>query len=418
MREDDWGFLGCKSDSASDVIWLNKCGTFGISSAPYWWAKLFGLIGRFVGHIMGTLWFLQMAFVDDLHGVFVGSSKYHNLWVWLLAFEMVGTPFGYHKFRGGVETEFVGYTLRYDLKSIGISRRRGDWLREWYKGLVEKGFTIVARDFAEYLERLSFVAQVLVWLKPHLAPLFAWSAAISMGTVMRLPSTVVITLRFIDRHLGDGEYLIPIQRPVHIPTEQFRTDAKCTDTSVTIAGWELATGRWFSLELEECDVPYLFRPGKGSQWASTSAELLASIAALYAFGWVTQVERRTTLPMFLVGGTDNRSNQFLSSKRCTTRWPLMLLNMQLSKALAKAKLQLFLRWRPREENVEADNLTNKRFDGFLPELRVPLSLEDIDLSLVVELWKTKESFEGARSAAKSAEVPRSVKRRKHEKSLW
>ena len=109
IREADWGYLGCKSDSSSEVIWLNTTGTFGISSAPYWWAKLFGLIGRFVGHLMQDKWFLQMAFVDDLHGTFVGERKFLHLCVWLLAYEMVGTPFGYHKFKGGFSSEFVGF---------------------------------------------------------------------------------------------------------------------------------------------------------------------------------------------------------------------------------------------------------------------------------------------------------------------
>ena len=34
------------------------------------------LIGRYVGHLMGTHWFLQMVYVDDLHGVFIGERKF------------------------------------------------------------------------------------------------------------------------------------------------------------------------------------------------------------------------------------------------------------------------------------------------------------------------------------------------------
>ena len=42
----------------------------------------------------------------------------------------------------------------------------------------------------------------------------------------------------------------------------------------------------------------------------------------------------------------------------------MLINMQLSALLARARLSLNLKWRPREENVEADQLTNEQFDAF------------------------------------------------------
>ena len=37
VRKCDWGRLGCKSSSSSRVLWLNTVGTFGVSSAAYWW---------------------------------------------------------------------------------------------------------------------------------------------------------------------------------------------------------------------------------------------------------------------------------------------------------------------------------------------------------------------------------------------
>ena len=36
IRPSDWGFLACRADSDSRTVWINTCGTFGISSAPYW----------------------------------------------------------------------------------------------------------------------------------------------------------------------------------------------------------------------------------------------------------------------------------------------------------------------------------------------------------------------------------------------
>ena len=49
-----------------------------------------GLIGRFVGYAMGARWFMQMIYVDDLYGSFTGAQKFLHLWVWLLAYELVG----------------------------------------------------------------------------------------------------------------------------------------------------------------------------------------------------------------------------------------------------------------------------------------------------------------------------------------
>ena len=40
-------------------------------------------------------------------GAFVSVRKFEILWVWLLAFEAIGTPFGYHTFKAGFSSDFV-----------------------------------------------------------------------------------------------------------------------------------------------------------------------------------------------------------------------------------------------------------------------------------------------------------------------
>ena len=420
IREADWPYICCRSDSNSETVWINKTGTFGVSSAPYWWSKLFAAVGRFVGHVLQSSVFWHMVYVDDLHGAFTGERKFVCLWIWLLAFEVIGTPFGYHKFKGGFSSDFVGFHLRYDRCEVGITTKRGTWLIDWIKALEGKKFVVPAREFSEFLGRLSFVAQLLTWLKPHLAPLFAWGSVASPGLVGRLPDTVILTLKYILGELSSESFLVSARRPVYFETEQFRTDAKCADDYIVLGGWELKSKRWFSLRLTRKEVPYLFKPcGGGSQWASTSAELLASLTALHAFGWLSVASTRRTMALSLCGGTDNLANDSLSTKRSTTKWPLMLINMQLSAALSKARLNLRLRWRPREENVEADQLTNEIFEGFSPSLRVPLSFEDVDVRLVEELWETKLQFDAARQESKdSKKVADGSKKRKFEKSEW
>lgn len=418
IREDDWGYLGCKSHSDSDVVWLNKTGTFGISSAPYWRAKLFALVGRFVGYMFGNRWMLQMAFVDDLHGVFTGQLKFIHLWVWILAYELVGTPFGYHKFKGGFSSEFVGFHLRYDQKQVGIADKRGAWLVAWIDEAASKKFVVATRDFAEFLGRLGFVSQVITWLKPHLAPLYAWSAVCARGTVGKLPETVIITLQYIGMELKEKRYMVSALRPVRFDSEMFRTDAKCTDNAVVLGGWELSTGRWFALELDRNDVPYLFKPDNGgSQWASTSAELLSSLVALHVFGWLDPKVERAVLPMAISGGADNRANEALTQKRSTTKWPLLLINMELSSALAASRLPLTLKWWPREENTWADALTNLDFSNFDPAKRIAVEFKQFDFKIIEALWKTKEEFEQQKAKAKLLSLPQKKKNRA-EKTPW
>ena len=199
---------------------------------------------------------------------------------------------------------------------------------------------------------------------------------------------------------------------------------KCEDGRVVLGGWEVnkdtKMARWFSLEVGPAEAPFLFREEK-SQWASTSAELLASLAALMAFGWLQRDSSRKALSWALSGGTDNLANQFLSLKRSTTRWPLMMINMQLSHCLAQASLSLRLRWRPREENTHADDLTNGLFENFDAAKRVHFSFSDIPQDIIWLLWKSKGEFDSMKTEAKfiQGEVTRRRKRKRHEdKTPW
>ena len=120
------------------------------------------------------------------------------------------------------------------------------------------------------------------------------------------------------------------------------------------------------------------------------------------------------IPFSISAGTDNRANEFLLVKRSTTKWPLMLINMQLSHALASSSLLLNLQWRPREENVLADALTNEDDSSFSPSLRVDVKFENLPTSIIDELWKTKLEFDERKTSFISGEVPR----RKRQKTQW
>ena len=256
-------------------------------------------------------------------------------------------------------------------------------------------------------------------MKPHLSPLFAWASVTSKGTVGRLPETVILTLLYILHELRAESYLVSVKRPANFDVEVFRTDAKCADNFIVLAGWEMSSMRWFSLKVGPDDAPFLFKPSGESQWASTSAELLATLVALEAFGWLARDRCRKSLTISLAGGTDNKANDALTVKRATTKWPLMAINMQLSTALAKARLSLRLRWRPREENVEADDLTNERFSDFDLAKRITISWQDLDLKILQSLVQTRSEFEQKKVEAKSgASIRTPGKSKKFEKTPW
>ena len=196
IRKADWARLACRSKSDSRTLWLNCVGTFGVSSAAYWWTRLFACVGRWVLRILDRRQTMQLAYVDDVHLLCLGPQKFVALWLSILAYEIMGTPFAYHKFRGGLNVEYVGYQMEYDRQVAGISKKRAEWVIKWIDDAERNGWMVQGRSFIEFTGRLSFVARVVTWIKPFLAPLFAWTSVLARGTVTRVPTLVFISLIF------------------------------------------------------------------------------------------------------------------------------------------------------------------------------------------------------------------------------
>ena len=113
---------------------------------------------------------------------------------------------------------------------------------------------------------------------------------------------------------------------------------------------------WFSFEITAEEAPWLYYRGAEVQRMSTAAEMLASYAALHAFGYLDgQMDhgKEETLSLLAVG-TDNLANEQLARRRLTTKLPLGLLMLQVQTKLWDNGLWLDARWRPRDENTEAD----------------------------------------------------------------
>ena len=392
IREQDWPLQACKARSDDKTVWINTVGTFGVSSASYWWTRLFSGIGRLVGYILNQQNWFQLVYVDDLHLTCMGKRKFLNLWVILLIYELLGTPFSYKKFAGGLQVQFVGYYLDYRGCLLGITKRRGDWLINFIDELAKSGGTIYMRRFNEFLGRLGFVARVLTWLKPFLAPLYAWSAALDRSTVATAPRLVLLVLRFLKGQLCDRTYMHTCVKPEVLQGEQFRTDAKCEVGRVVLGGHCVNDGRWFSLELTPAQAPFLFKPSGESQWASTTAELLAVLVALRLFGFLEPSTKGKTMPLYVAAGTDNLANEHLIRKGLTTKWPLCLVFMQLTVFLMGSQTHVQLNWRPRDENTFADDLTNGKFDDFKPDLRVACKWEELHFDLIETLWKERLAY--------------------------
>ncbi|CAE7253326.1 unnamed protein product [Symbiodinium sp. CCMP2592] len=315
------------------------------------------------------------------------------------------------------------YELDYGARLVGLSEARGAWVCNWVDEARKARFVVSVRKFAEFLGRLGFVSRVVYWIKPHLAPLYAWSAAASKSHVAKMPDTVILTLLYLEATLKDINFKVTPGQQQEEKGHLFHTDAKCDDGYVVLGGWDssqdLSVASWFSIVVKPADAPYLFDSAGKSQWASASAELLATLAALWFFGHLKESSSQRRLPVAIAGATDNQSNEKLLKKQSTTKWPLMLINMQLSHLLRKACLRLSLTWKPRDENKLADALTNQDFSSFSSEHRLDVSFSELPLELLNQLWLSKSDFDASRKALQSASnfLPH-VPKRKREGTPW
>ena len=124
---------------------------------------------------------------------------------------------------------------------------------------------------------------------------------------------------------------------------------------------------------------------------------LASYAALHVFGHLKAGERRDNLKLIVNAGTDNRSTPATQQKGLSNKWPVQAVHMQMVSCLHPCHKTCRLQWRPREENVAADDLTNFRFEKFVAANRIHFGLSKLGFSLIDMLVASRESFEAERT---------------------
>ena len=69
IRKEEWGLLACELDNPEER-WLNTVGTFGFSSAAYWFSRLMSGMLRFAYILLGKECTLDMLlYADDLEAI-------------------------------------------------------------------------------------------------------------------------------------------------------------------------------------------------------------------------------------------------------------------------------------------------------------------------------------------------------------
>ena len=231
----DWGFQACQLDEGGDV-YLNKCGTYGVGSAAYWWGRLAAGLHRGALYVWGdTVDGWLKLFADDWLSIASGPDfMWHHLGFvgFLRVFKV---PLSWKKLKGGLVVPWIGYEIDLRECRLGISERRAAWLDAWLCRVLDQG-SVLIREMREALGRMVFVFGALVWNRPFLGPLFSFVAVHRPGECPTLP----VFLRSILGWLRDGLRRRRMH-PCGLKREKrgaiMRVDAKAEGSVVAVGGW-------------------------------------------------------------------------------------------------------------------------------------------------------------------------------------
>ena len=385
--EDDWGLMCCSTlpsteDPHDDTeVWVNKVGTYGVGSASYWFGRLGALVTRLILYVVsaqGLRWLLR--FVDDFLAIARGGHRWQPMALILVLLQAMDVPLKWSKFRGGFKAGWIGYMVDLDLREAGLSRRRSDWAASWCSRLAEAEYVQI-QEFREGLGRLGFAAELFLFTKPLLGPLYSWCAVMDAEVSVQPPPMVKLVLSWLAECFRKREQ-VKLGVPTRHIGERYRADAKAEGDRVVLGGWELcgregtAGCRWFSVGLSRAQIPWAYT--RGDPFRSIAAlELMATLLCILAFNPLEC--HLTGVRISLTAATDNQSNGFLLDKMASTKYPVYLVLMEVAEQLRRRNLALSVAWRPREENEEADALTNGAFVGFDPGRRVSIVWRDLPL---------------------------------------
>ncbi len=395
IQPEDWGLQAFKLEEEGS-IWCNTRGTFGVTTASFWWGRVASTTFRVLHRLWpaGALCYLLLFADDGL--LLAGGEDYHKLILSLFIFlDLLEIPLSWKKTRGGFKTEWIGYTVDLETWKIGVSEKKVAWLVDWVRATNQEG-KILGREFRAGVGRMGFLAGAISGARPFLAPLYATAARVSNTAFVELHMVVRLALEFFAEWLKREPMKSPADPP-GVAGEVFRVDAMASDLGICIGGWETfetndpAKARRFSVTLDRKSCPWLYMRGEPHRTIAAS-ELLAVTMAVVVFGprarWRHKHGR-----LVLSGFTDNASNSYVIDKFLSVKFPVSMVLMELSRQLAELQSELQLHWIPREQNEESDDLSKGKFDAFNTSNRIDLDMASVEWKVIPQLVEHAMAFD-------------------------
>ena len=366
-----------------------------------------------LGHSMAS-WI--MLYADDGKITATIEKFAETVCLALLILVVFTFPVKWTKCHGGFQYQWIGYWENVALFTVGISESRRLWAIRWMKGIVDKEGVSV-EEFRSGLGRLSFVCGAIIFDKPFLGPLYTWVAASSGGTFREIPVFIKFVLTYLIRKLESRkEIKCERGRPRHcMPVEVFRSDAKAEGDTVRLGGWividdkgapiEPSKAAWYVLTIDRTTAPWAYRRGEPFRTIA-SLELFGTLISAMVFMPLVRAGLGSRASISVGGSTDNRGNTFAVTKLMTTKFPLLAFVAELATQMEDGKWDLDLVWVPRDQNLEADAITNADFSAFAAENEIKIDIDNLGFKVLDDLLDLGDEFYLKREAAKEAEAAR------------
>ncbi len=399
VSENDWGHQAARAEDGDDV-YVATCGTFGTSSIAYWWNRLASAAVRLTHYLADAddeLWILLLA--DDFK-IESSSSRPKSAVIFvLLLLTFLGIDIQWRKVQGGATIAWVGYEFRLWDHALGISESRAQWAIRFCHRVAQDGAVKVG-ELREGLGRLGYIAGALDFDRPFLGPIYTFVSLFPPLAVRPLPLYVASCLRYFAYRLARRRHQsMAISRTVI--KDGPRVDAHAEGSSVGVGGWlparspagniVKAASKWFAVSLNRDNAPWAFAKSGEPYRAIAALEAYGALLSLIAFAPLLPADSKARLR--LPGFTDNASNTFSLARLMTTKYPLLIVIMEIAIQSEARNLVLDLEWVPRDSNEEADALSRGDTTGFDPAHRVTLDLENLPLQVMNDMMKQGQELQ-------------------------
>ena len=282
---------------------------------------------------------------------------------------------------------------------MGISERRAAWILGFLAKHIVDG-SIEVHVLEQAVGRVQFCYGVLTWDRPFLAPFYTLVHLYPEGGKVVIPPFALAAMRWLHTRL-EARRSAPCGRVVDQSEALFRVDAKAEGNDVAVGGWQpfylpngdidKAQSKWFAFSLSPEAAPWAF--DRSLPFKTISAlELLATVVGVIAFGPNAKKGERWDSRVTVSAQTDSQVSSRVLGRALTTSHPLCLIATEAAAQLETRGLDLNLNWVPREVSEEADALSNFRFAGFSPNMRIDLDMSNVPFLILPKLVKFASEF--------------------------